>query len=162
MFQRILVAFDGSPTSRNACRVAMELGARFGSTITVATVYPESASPSDGHLESLVPIDSEGKTLAQLLDEMQVEARKRGIPSVTSTFLQGDVVPTLLEFLRSHPQDLVITGSRGLSRGRRLLLGSVSSALFGEAPCPVLVVRPDFPPPPADPKRPPPRPRAGR
>ncbi|MGD0250951.1 MAG: universal stress protein [Thermoplasmata archaeon] len=35
-----------------------------------------------------------------------------------------------------------MVGSRGLSTARRILLGSVSTALVNHAPCPVLVVRP--------------------
>ena len=143
MFERILVAFDGSESSRGACRVALEIAARFGSSVTVAVVHPPSDEPTDGRLELLVPVNPEGKTLAQMIEEMQKEAKSRKIPSLEPAFLQGDVVPTLLEYLRAHPQDLAVTGSRGLSRGRRLLLGSVSSALVDSAPCPVLVVRPD-------------------
>jgi nucleotide-binding universal stress UspA family protein len=56
-------------------------------------------------------------------------------------FIQGDVVPALITFLNGNPHDLAVTGSRGLTRGQRLLLGSVSAGLVGEAPCPVLVVR---------------------
>jgi nucleotide-binding universal stress UspA family protein len=142
MFERILVAFDGTPPSRNACQVTLGIAAQFHSTVTVATVHPPSKEPTDGHLESLVPIDSEGKSLAILIDELKEEAQRRKIPSLEAVFLQGDVTESLLAFLREHPHDLVVTGSRGLSRGRRLLLGSVSSELVDGAPCPVLVVRP--------------------
>jgi nucleotide-binding universal stress UspA family protein len=142
MFERILVAFDGTPHARQACNVTMELAARFQSVVTVATVHPPSKEPTDGHLESLVPVDSEGKSLAVLIDEMKEEAQRRKIPSLDAVFLQGEVSDALLTFLRAHPHDLVVTGSRGLSRGKRLLLGSVSSELVDGAPCPVLVVRP--------------------
>jgi nucleotide-binding universal stress UspA family protein len=142
MFERILVAFDGSPQSREACRASLELAERFHSSVTVVTVHPASKEPSDGHLESLVPIDAEGRSLSTLIEQMQRDALSRKIPPLAHVSLQGDVVPTLLDYLRDHPQDLLVTGSRALSRGRRLLLGSVSSGLVDEAPCPVLVVRP--------------------
>jgi len=145
MFERILVAFDGTPHSWQACRAAVELAARFHSQLTVITVHPPSKEPSDGHLESLVPVGPDGKSLAALLEELANDARAREVPSFSHAFLQGDAVPTILDYLRSHPQDLLVTGSRGLSRGRRLLLGSVSSGLVGGAPCPVLVVRPESP-----------------
>jgi nucleotide-binding universal stress UspA family protein len=143
MFERILVAFDGTPSSRHACDVTLELAAKFHSSVTVATVHPPSKEPTDGHLESLIPIDSEGKSLAVLLDELVAEAQRRKVPSVEPVFLQGDVVEVLIAYLKEHPHDLIVTGSRGLSRGRRLLLGSVSSELVDGAPCPVLVVRPE-------------------
>jgi nucleotide-binding universal stress UspA family protein len=147
LFERILVAFDGTPPSRHACAVALEVAARFGSVVTLATVHAESGGPTDGHLESLVPIDGQGKSLAVLIEELKAEALRRGIPSLEAVSLQGEVVPSLVTYLQEHPHDLTVTGSRGLSRGRRLLLGSVSSGLAGRAPCPVLVVRPEAPAP---------------
>ncbi len=157
MFERILVAFDGTPPSRHACDVTLELAARFHSSVTVATVHPPSKEPTDGHLESLVPVDSEGKSLAVLLEELKADAQRRGIPALVPVFLQGEVVASLLTYLREHPHDLAVTGSRGLSRGKRLLLGSVSSELVDGAPCPVLVVRPEPPGPPAGARRTAPR-----
>lgn len=141
IFERIFVAFDGTPESRRACRVAIEVAARFHSSVTVGTVHPPSKEPTDGHLESLVPFDSEGKTLAILIDELRTTALSQGVTSVEPVFLQGEVVPAILEFLVGHPHDLAVAGSRGLSRGRRILLGSVSAGLVNDAPCPVLVVR---------------------
>lgn len=153
MFERILVAYDGTPPSQHACDVTLELAAQFHSSVTVATVHPPSKEPTDGHLESLVPLDSEGKSLSVLIDEMKADAKRRGIPSLDAVFLQGEVVPALIGFLRESPHDLVVTGSRGLSRGKRLLLGSVSSELVDGAPCPVLVVRPELAGAPRAPRR---------
>lgn len=142
MFERILVAFDGTPESRRAAHVALEIAARFGSHVTVAIVRPPSEAPVGDRLEDLVPIDSEGRSLSMLLDELKAEGRKKQVVALESVHLRGDVVPSLLDYLHRNPQDLTITGSRGLSRGRRILQGSVSSGLVNDAPCPVLVVRP--------------------
>lgn len=142
MFERVFVAFDGSAESRRACEVAIEIAARFHSALTIGTVHPPTREATDGHLESLVPFDSSGKSLSVIIDEFRKTAMARGVPSLEPVFLQGDdVVPTLLEHLRNTPCDLAITGSRGLSRSQRLFLGSVSAGLVGDAPCPVLVVK---------------------
>lgn len=141
MFERVFVAFDGSPESRRACHVALEIAAKFQSTVTVGTVHPPSREVTDGHLESLVPFDAEGKSLSVLLEEFRAAGAKLGVRSVEPVYLQGDVAPAILDYLGAHPHDLAVTGSRGLTRGQRLLLGSVSAALVGDAPCPVLVVR---------------------
>lgn len=141
MFDRIFVAFDGSSESRRACDVAIEIASRFHSSVTVATVHPSSKESADLRLQSLVPIGPEGKSLAMLIEELQGSARSRGVPSLEPVFLQGDVLPALLRFLHGHPHDLAIAGSRGLTRGQRLLMGSISTGLVSEAPCPVLIVR---------------------
>lgn len=141
MFGRVLVAFDGSVPSRRAVHVATEISARFHSVLTIAHVRPGGSAPTDPLLESLVPLSGEGKTFVSIVDEVRQQALTQGAAAVESALLQGDVVETLVEWLEAHHQDLVVVGSRGLTRGRRFLLGSVSSGLVNRAPCPVLVVR---------------------
>lgn len=141
MFDRILVAFDGSAPARRAIHVATEIAARFHSVLTLTVVRASSATPTDAVLESLVPLSEEGKAFGSVVEEVRAKAVAHGAAAVESVLLHGDVVETLLRWMGEHPQDLVVVGSRGLTRGRRLLLGSVSSGLVNEATCPVLVVR---------------------
>ncbi len=141
MFDRILVGFDGSAPARQAIHAATEIAARFHSTVTIAFVHPASSTPRDAVLESLVPLPDEGKAFGAVVEEVQSKAVAQGAAGVESVLLEGDVVETLLSWINHHHQDLLVVGSRGLSRGRRLLLGSVSSGLVNRAPCPVLVVR---------------------
>lgn len=141
MFDKLFVALDGTPESRRACEIAIDIASRFRSSITVGTVQLAGKQGPHPELESLVPIDADGKTLPMVIEEFRAAALARGVLSVEAVFLHGEVIPTLLEYLRDHPHDLAITGSRELSRGQRLLRGSVSSGLANEAPCPVLVVR---------------------
>lgn len=141
MFERIFVAFDGTPGSRAACQVAIELAARFKSSLTIGTVHEGTSEYTDGRVESLAPFDRDGKSLVVLIEELRAQALAAGAKGLDHAFLTGEVVPAVLEYLGTHPHDLVVTGSRGLTRGQRLIRGSVSAALVGEAPCPVLVVR---------------------
>jgi nucleotide-binding universal stress UspA family protein len=141
VLERILVGFDGSSHARRACQFAVEIASRFGSALTLAVVRPGQSSPVDTVLEDLVPSSDDGRALSAILEEVQEKARGHGVPRVEVVYLRGDPVPSLLDWLARNPQDLIVVGSRGLSRGRRLLLGSVSAGLVAEAPCPVLVVR---------------------
>lgn len=141
MFGRILVAADGSPTGQRACEVAIEMAARFGCRLTLLTVLPGNPKDADPVLERLVPTDSNGRPIHRILEEYEAEAHRKGISSVEIEYLHGNVVESILTRLNQDPPDLVVVGTRGLSRGSRLLLGSVSSRLVSEAPSPVLVVR---------------------
>jgi len=141
MFERILVGFDGSAHARRAVQVASEIAGRFQSTLTIAIVRPSVRRESDSRLEALVPISADGRTLVTMLDEMREIALARGARLVEPVTLHGEVLDSLLDYLNRNPQDLVVVGSRGLTPGRRLLLGSVSSGLVNSAHCPVLVVR---------------------
>jgi len=142
MFGKILVGFDGSHHSQRALQAAIEIAERFHSQVTVAVVRPSGQEAADPVLQSLVPFGEEGRTLAGMLDDARDKALARGVQPLRTVDLHGDVADALLGFLEQDHQDLVIVGSRGLTPGRRILLGSVSSSLVNDAPCPVLVVRP--------------------
>ncbi|KAI9263044.1 hypothetical protein BY458DRAFT_514686 [Sporodiniella umbellata] len=58
--------------------------------------------------------------------------------------LWGDARTQLPNYTKSHPVDILIMGSRGLSTVKSVLLGSVSETCLKECPCPVLVVRNTF------------------
>ena len=141
MFQRILVGFDGSTHARRAVDAAIEIAGRFRSSVTLAIVRPDSPEAMEPDLDRLLPLGDDGRPLGVVLDEIRARASASGANGVDSTVLRGDVVDRLVDLTKRGDYDLVVVGSRGLSAGRRLLLGSVSSALVDRAPCPVLVVR---------------------
>ena len=147
MLERILVGFDASPNGHHAVEVASEIAGRFQSKLTIVVVRPPSRREVMARLEALVPMSSDGRTLEALFEEFRERALARGARAVEPVTLHGEVLESLLNYLEQNPQDLVVVGSRGLTPGRRLLLGSVSSGLVNAAHCPVLVVRPGPPPP---------------
>jgi nucleotide-binding universal stress UspA family protein len=142
MFGKLLVGFDGSHHSQRALQAAVEIAERFHSNVTVAIVRPEGSDEVDPLLASLVPFGDDSRTVAGMIDEARERALAHGVPSFRTVDLHGSVADALLSFLEEEHQDLVIVGSRGLTPGRRILMGSVSSSLVNDAPCPVLVVRP--------------------
>jgi nucleotide-binding universal stress UspA family protein len=121
--------------------VAIEMAARFGCALTLLTVLPWVAKDAEPELERLIPLSREGHSIHRLLEDAKAEASSKGIPSTEIVYLRGNVVEAIMQHLEQGPPDLVVVGTRGLSRGSRLLLGSVSSRLVADAPCPVLVVR---------------------
>jgi nucleotide-binding universal stress UspA family protein len=141
MFARVLACVDASPDGQRACRTAIEVAARFGCTLTLLTVLPGTEKDAQPDLERLTPMNPEGKPVHRILEDAQSEALKEGVPRADIVYLRGNVVESILGYLEQAPPDLVVVGTRGLSRGSRFLLGSVSSRLVTDAPCPVLVVR---------------------
>lgn len=51
------------------------------------------------------------------------------------------VVKEILDYAEKHKIDLIITGSRGMTGFKKMLLGSVASGVVTYAHCPVLVVK---------------------
>ena len=50
-------------------------------------------------------------------------------------------VETIVEFIEKNNIDLVIMGSRGLSKFKQMLVGSIASGIISHSKCPVLVIR---------------------
>jgi nucleotide-binding universal stress UspA family protein len=133
-FLRIAVATDGSETAQVAVDIAVDLAKRYSAdllVIAVAPLPPVFSSPSN-------PVPR----YQELVDATVASARAAGVASVTGVCEEGVVVEEVLAQVASHRSELLVVGSRGLSAAKRLVLGSVSSALVSHAPCPVLVVRP--------------------
>jgi nucleotide-binding universal stress UspA family protein len=147
-FRRIAVATDGSETAAVALAVATDLAKKYSAdllVITVAPLPPVFSSPNAPGVPVTMPVDPL-PSYRELVDRAVAEARSAGVSSVTGVCEEGVVVDEVLEQVKAHASDLLVVGSRGLSRAQRLLLGSVSTGLVTHAPCPVLVVRPTTPP----------------
>ncbi len=131
------IGFDGSPESRAAVELARELGAAIGARLEVMCVlepalpwaaYPSSVHDWSGEVEAV-----RDATRARL-DELVAELG----PSASGEVLEGDPVRELL--FEGKELDLLVCGSRAYGPLRRLLLGSTSSKIIHQAPCPVLVL----------------------
>ncbi len=141
MFAKILVGFDGSPHAQRAVDSALEVAGRFRSAVMIAVVRAADSEEAPADLEKLLPLGDDGRPLGVVLDLLRDRGLAAGASRVEWTVLRGEVVDRLVELIARDHYDLVVVGSRGLTAGRRLFLGSVSAALVNRAPCPVLVVR---------------------
>lgn len=142
-FHRIAVAVDGSPHAALALDVAIDLTRRYAGQLTViaiAPVQPVYVAPNEPFVASPVPA-SDLPRYRKIVEEAVGRAEAAGVTAVTGVCEDGVITDEILAFLEQHPADLLVIGSRGLSTARRLLLGSVSTAMVTHAPCPVLVVR---------------------
>ncbi len=98
-------------------------------------------APNEPFVAAALP-PSDLPRFRQIVEASVKVAESAGVTAVTGVCTDGVVVDELLAELEDHTPDLLVIGSRGLSAAKRLLIGSVSSAMVNHAPCPVLVVRP--------------------
>lgn len=77
--------------------------------------------------------------------EEVAQSIKSALPgvSVSAAVLTGHVKEQILTTAEQWGADMIVAGSHGRSGFNRLVLGSVSLMLLCEAPCPVMLVRPD-------------------
>jgi nucleotide-binding universal stress UspA family protein len=153
-FQRITVAIDGSAHGDAALETAIDLARHYDSSLVVlaiAPLPPVYVSTTEPYVPTAIPQSQLAQY--QVIVEAAVRAAEAaGIAKVSGLCDEGVVVDEILAHLARHASDLLVVGSRGLSAARRILLGSVSTALVTHAPCPVLVVRPLPPTKPAGPQ----------
>ena len=134
---KILLAYDGFEHSDNALASAAELGRAEAAEVTILSVVPRDAraSKAGGHV-GLRPHAHEDVARAHAY------LRERGIASEMQ-MESGQPTEEIRRVAEEGGYNLIVVGSRGLSSVGEVLLGSVSSALVRQAPCPVLVVGKD-------------------
>jgi nucleotide-binding universal stress UspA family protein len=144
---RIVAAIDGSPVAERALAFAMDEAEARHLPLTVVVARPTLSARWSGDARLAPPLDTAtAEDMEAVAEETLAKVeQQRGKPTTAPTsieLLNGPPAEIIEEFLR--PSDLLVIGSRGIGGVRRLLLGSVSSALVQAAPCPVVVVRPEL------------------
>lgn len=139
----IVVGVDGSPPSDKAVTAACEMAGAFHAHLTVvAACAPPPIYPSE--MGPLASSPEAGSSLRQRYEELVrrkvQEVRASGV-DVEGLVREGPPADVLLSVVEEKKADLLVVGSQGLSRTKRLLLGSVSMSVASAAPCPVLVFR---------------------
>jgi nucleotide-binding universal stress UspA family protein len=139
LFEKILVATDGSEMNRPAVKKGLEIARVCGSTIYAIYVIDETPLAS-AQAEVLT-----ADVYLQLKDEGEraVEQVKRvaGGGKVETRILSGKPDLVITEFALRNKVDLIVVGSQGKSGLERLLLGSIAESIIRMADCMVLVVK---------------------
>lgn len=133
MFDKILLAVDGSEHSERATAAAADLATKSASTVYVLHVHEAGlVAPVETNTEAKVIVDQAMK---------QLEADGVQVTGDAVSARSGSIAPTIIEAARSLGSDLIVMGTRGLSDFSGLLVGSIAHKVIQHADCPVLVVR---------------------
>lgn len=121
----LIVPVDGSRYSEAAADTAVKLAQRCPMPVTVVSVASD-----DSQLE-------EARRMAE-----QVRVRMQAsLPAVDLVVRVGEPDAVIIALTEDRQADLIVMGSHGRTGLDRLVLGSVSARVIGQARCPVLVVR---------------------
>ena len=131
----IIVGYDGSEPARRALARAATLANERTRIVVVAIAEPY---PRSG---VTIPVNEDVAEVQHRRDELDDAREFMAERGVDAQLVQarGNAAEVLIE--ASADADLVIVGSRNLSRFRRLVLGSVSAKVVHDAASDVLVVR---------------------
>ncbi len=142
MFKSIIVAYDGSDHANRALEIGIDLAKKYDAKLDIVEVIDTAMLTGMG----LAPVPAEVVDQIYTKAKREVEMAKNkamqaGLTNVGGETLEGDPASSLLEYAGKNGGDLIITGSRGLSTLKRIVLGSVSSRIVQESKIPVLVVK---------------------
>jgi nucleotide-binding universal stress UspA family protein len=141
MFQKILLATDGSDHAERAADTALALVRELtGGHVTI--MHVSSEAPSRGQLLQ-AGLDMKSWLKSEAHEALQLTERKfeeAGIPYVLEVAL-GDAAHKIVEFAERAKIDLIVIGSRGLGTVSAVLLGSVGHRVAHDARCPVMIVK---------------------
>jgi len=155
-FSKILVAMDGSESSKNAARYATIMAKKNNSDlIAIHVLTPDGYAylfdipPSDtGSLEELLNISKH--VVMNWIDEIKEEEQTNndGNKNMDKLRLKTEVILAtksiigeIVDYAERENIDLIVIGSRGRTGLKKMLLGSVASGVVTYASCPVLVVK---------------------
>ncbi len=135
---KILLATDGSKDAWLATNTAIGLAMVTGSELHVVNVgvaVPALLEPLD---VKPARVEQEAR---RLLDEEVKNIENVGGTVARSHLRMGDAAQEIVDLAQEQKVGLIAMGSRGRSRIKRALIGSVSDSVVRHAQCPVMVVR---------------------
>ncbi|RSK25631.1 universal stress protein [Bacillus sp. HMF5848] len=139
MYEKILLAYDGSEHSLRASEKAIGLAKlNADSKITLVYVVDISKAKSDvlHNWNSLHLSDSREEKIRKAESIIKKENIQYEVK-----LLKGEPGPAIVEFANSERFDVVVVGSRGLNSLQEMVLGSVSHKIAKRVSCPVLIVK---------------------
>lgn len=141
LFQKILIAYDGSSHSKKAVAKAKEIiELDQGVEVHLVTVTESHHVNMYGYnLDRKYMNEVEGKN-ARLLEEGKALMGSHSDACQTKN-LQGNVSHEIIDYSLAQKIDLIILGSHGTGGLKDVLLGGVSQKVMRHAKCNVLIIR---------------------
>lgn len=147
MYQRILVATDGSALSKKAVTAGIGLAALSGAELLALKVvprYPQSYFEGGVALQAaeVARIEKQWSDHAQeIVDAVQKTASAKGVKARAITARSDLVSEAIIAAAKKHKCDLIVMASHGRKGIKRLLLGSETQQVLTHSHVPVLVLR---------------------
>ncbi|RAZ91498.1 universal stress protein [Mesorhizobium hawassense] len=149
MYEKILIATDGSELAGKGVAHGLELAKGLGATVTflnVSEAFPALAwgGAMSGYVAADALVDYEEsarKYGREVLDKCKADADAKGVASKGLYVENKAPAEAILEVAASEGSDLIVMASHGRRGLGRLVLGSQTAEVVSLTRIPVLVVR---------------------
>ncbi len=137
MYQKILLAYDGSPDGREPLAQAKNLASMSGATVRLLAIIDPSENMLVVEGMSFIP-DNQQFVTQSVLDAGVKRLRGAGC-AATNDVKYGNAAEQIVLSAREMEADLIVVGHRDQGSLARWLNGSVGASILYHPPCSVLV-----------------------
>jgi nucleotide-binding universal stress UspA family protein len=141
MFQKILLAVDGSESSLHAADVAIELAALMQAELHLLSVEETLPRYVATHEESSTEHAAALSYYGNIQAPLRKLAEQRGVRVITA-ITSGHEGQMIVGYIQEQHCDLLVLGYQGYSSVWGAFLGGTADKVVSQAPCSVLVVPP--------------------
>lgn len=138
MYKKLLVAYDGSDSAKNALLQSFNLAQKERSWIKVVAVVPSYEGDIDltgvGDIEAIVKGPAE-----KLVAEARAIAAEQKV-SILTDIEQGEAYEKIIEVAEEELCDLIVMGRRGQRNIGQMIMGSVTARVIAHSSKDVLVI----------------------
>jgi nucleotide-binding universal stress UspA family protein len=147
---KILLAMDGSESSFRALKYAIHLAKVEDAEIMLLHVLENvkqggviGLRARYGDIKIVKAFLKYSEEIAKRwIEKAKEEARNNDVKLKTEIILdQSSKAQEIVKYAEKNKADVIILGTRGLTRFKKLIVGSVANAILSNAKCPVLIVR---------------------
>lgn len=143
MSSKILVALDGSESSKQAIKAATECAKCTESSLILSYVIdwsPYSFNTPEENEKRHQRRESEIQRANDSVIQPEAAALKEAGLSVETVVRHGNIAETIIDIAKENKVSQIYIGRQGESRFRKMIFGSVTSAVVQGSPVPVTVV----------------------
>lgn len=148
MYSKIMVAIDGSESSKRALAEAVRLASMAGDAVHVVYVVDKASPYTYAGYSSMLHdlMNRDGRNALRYATETLTEQGVNCETELAETESMSEDIPTCLQRCAQRVgADLVVMGTHGRRGIRRMVLGSVAERFLRFSDCPVLMVRAEEP-----------------
>jgi nucleotide-binding universal stress UspA family protein len=152
MINRILVATDASAASNRALKMAAQLAGQWDAELLIVHVIRDMQIPYE--IKEIPELESQQiesfseareKIMRKIADTVLRNAKEKvekvGANKVETVIGTGDPATSILSLAKRRKMDMIVIGTRGLSKLKGTILGSVSRKVTNNAETSCLIIR---------------------
>ena len=147
MYQKILIATDGSSLSKKAVTSGLELAALTGASVVALKVVPRyPVSYFEGgvalSLNNVAGVEKQWAEAAMaVVNRVKEAAEAEGVRAKAVTTSSDFTAEAIINAAKKYKCDLIVMASHGRRGMKRLLMGSETLHVLTHSQVPVLVLR---------------------